>query len=257
METSSRKISTPVYSNKIISLHLQTTNQCKKSCPHVDVCYHHNKNIDGDAGTFNKDLIFDWADRGYKIYESVCELPLGECLRVLALLQRPNYSVTLSYFLFDKHRVILGKYKEQLQITVYSLKQALSVHDYQKLFLIKDQQTFSFFKDHIQNPDLKMMHFVIDKNWIDRNKAGNIIAIYASRKSDTITLDSTFMSYILNGRDIYEDDYIDITYDGTLRRSPFDKDGVPIDFLTTDVDELFNIKIPSTNDKYRSIFSKE
>lgn len=203
-------------------MHLE---KCNYPCPNRASCYfikrnQHEGEIDA-VRVRNKVLC-----SGYKVYESVCQLTEKD-YRITLLKSLKNYSITLSYlwFLKPKFRSALIRIpKEQLQVSIYNLEQSQDLPSLQKLFLIKDTESFNEFT-MIVSKGIENIHFNIDTEWISKEKLEELLTWTKSFKSN-VSFDSCLTSWLVNGECPYKKDYIDISYDGTLRKCPFKKDNI-------------------------------
>lgn len=232
-------------STKIVSLHMD---ECLGNCPHKDVCYHLRKDIIGNGGILPPDFRYDMLERGYQLHESVCNSIRP--LHLILLDSFPNYHVTLPYNLLSND---LLQFKTQLQVTVYSTEQASNLYRVQKLFLIKNEETW-FQSLPMWDKPFEHIHFVVDQNWLTTERLGSLVVKRMSSTGSCITVDSCLESYLINGTCPYRNGrYIDITFDGTLRTCPFTKEGMNIP-KGIDYDELFNLR-QKRNCKYKKLFN--
>jgi len=201
---------------------------CSYNCSNLDVCYHRNKSISlkSTKGVLPINFREQMLSQGYIIHESKCT-PLTIWHENL-LKMYPNYHITIPYQLFEQSKIIIPI--KQVQITIYTKEQALKILNYQKLFLIKNNQTLQYvINEGLWNTPYSHMHFCIDQNWITKKKLQEIFYYRMLSNSSNISIDSCADSWITNGRCPYSNgSYIDITYDNTLRTCPFNKIGIPI-----------------------------
>ena len=239
---------------KIVSLHME---RCYTGCPNETVCYHKRKDISSDKTeeilppNFRQEML----KAGYKLYESVCSVHIIDW--TLLVLYK-NYNLTLPYPLFEFWRSDLVDFKKQLQISVYTKEQARKILDYQKLFLIKDDASLKYaIEEQLWNIPYSYMHFNIDQNYITKKTLQEIL--YHRMLSNTVgtTIDSCAENWIINDECPYEHkQYIDITFDGTLRTCPFSKTGVPLKSVYDGTyDSLFKFCKPEQC-KYAEIFGE-
>lgn len=210
--------------SKIVSLHMDP---CTLNCPNSAVCYHKRKVLQPkDWGTFPETTDFrsTLLNAGYIIHDSVFQL---EDSHLLLLKQYETYNITIPFSLLTEE---LRQYQKQIQISVYSKEQAREVLDYQKLFLIKDNETFDYFKEEgLWNIPYSFMHFNINQDWLTKKYLGDIAYYILLSNAKGTTLDSCAYSWLVNGQCPYaHGNYIDITFDGTLRTCPFNRAGIPI-----------------------------
>ncbi len=238
---------------KIVSLHMEP---CSYDCPNSNVCYHRRKIISSGKTEeiLPSNFRVEMLEKGYVLHESLCnEDILGPCV---LLTRYPNYNLTLPYPTLEKNPQLRTRSK-QLQVSVYTKEQAMSILNYQKLFLIKDDETYDYtIKKQLWNSPYSYMHFCVDQDWIDKEKLQNLT--YYSMLSNTIgtTIDSCATSWIINGRCPYDHgSYVDINFDGTVRSCPFNKNGVPIsEVYNGDYDSLFTLKCAPEKCKYSEMF---
>lgn len=207
---------------KIISLHLQ---RCSGYCPNASSCYHINKEIDtacdleGDAH-----IVTTCIRSGAKVHDSICTYYLQHHYW---LEKYANYNVTLSCDLLRSNSE-LKKFKNQLQVTVYNFEDVWEFREYQKLFLIKDDTTYARFCWLLGGYDgMGRIHFLLDQEYITPELVQEIIVDFNERAEEGQTLDSCLTSWLVNGECPYADgNYIDLTYDDTVRSCPYAKKGV-------------------------------
>lgn len=205
--------------SKIVSLHLE---KCKRGCPHSDICYL-RKRVVGTGYPLPLNFREDMLEQGYTIHEAMCT-PLTSSDKDLLARYR-NYNVTISYPVYIESNVeqsySLGS---QLQVSVYTEAQAVSVNKtVTKLFLIKDLATFRLACSLRNNNNIANLHFNIDMRI-----SSNIQLLMLQNLQKNITLDSCMSSWIINGECPYTTNYIDISYDWTIRKCPFSTNGTPI-----------------------------
>ena len=237
---------------------------CKKRCPHINICYHKQKYKSEHEQSFSLGLRGRvWILRdGYIIHESICNRlkPMHWHL----LKSYSNYNITMSC---EQYEPYLDKVKEQVQLTVYNVDQAEIFRDYQKLFLIKDDDTWEYFLKH-WNMDfgIHKIHYIFEQNYITKDK----LRIAAEKKmfsnDSSVTVDSCFTSYMLNARCPYSyNNYVDITYDGTMRSCPYMKTGKLMPFSFEDnfneykqlMDSVFQVETLTKKCKYLKFFEGE
>lgn len=242
--------------DKIVSLHMHP---CSYDCPNSDVCYHRQKEISSGKTEEVLPLNFreEMLERGYILHESICSTNILYPCSLLA--KYKTYNITLSYSIFEKNPQLRTRSK-QLQITVYTKEQARQVLNYQKLFLVKNDETLQYvIKEGLWNAPYSYMHFCIDQDWITKEKLRDLF--YYRMLSNTIetTIDSCATSWLVNGCCPYNHgSYIDISYDGTLRTCPFNRVGVPIsEVYNGDYNSLFTLQCASERCKYSELFTEK
>lgn len=242
--------------NKIISLHLDQCND--KQCPNRDVCYHVRKNtFDKNIECCSIDFRIKLLKMGYTVYESMCQVTIDDIVgyntRFLLPIKYSNYNLTISWYLFSLYYELFSKIdKNQLQITVHDLYQAKIIPEYQKLFLIKDEISLKFLEQNSQLSSLPNMHYCLDQNFLTKDIMQKIGMCILSSNSKNTTVDSCCHNYIVENKCLYDNNYIDITFDGTLRHCPFNINGYKITNFNN-IKELFNIKIESENCVYKTL----
>lgn len=244
--------------DKIVSLHMEP---CSYDCPNSDVCYHRRKEISSGKTeeVFPINFRTHMLEMGFKLHESVCTTVYSWQMVLLDLF--PNYSITIPFPLFKKSKeegiVIPGK---QVQITVYNKEQARAIPHYQKLFLVKNDETLEYaIKNGLWNMPYSYTHFCVDQDWVTKDKLQELF--YYRMLSNTIgtTVDSCATGWIANGRCPYDHgSYVDINYDGTLRTCPFNKAGVPIsEVYNGDYNSLFTLRCTPERCKYSELFTEK
>lgn len=204
---------------KVISLHLQ---RCWGYCPNASSCYHMKKEIETYKNLEDEHSIAEECIRsGATVHDSVCSLSL----RHIDWLEKyANYNVTLSCFEMRKYKK-LYEFKNQIQVTVYEYNDLIEFIDYQKLFLIKNLKSFLQFCNWI-GKDFGRLHFLLDQAIVNETIIQELIEHFNDKASEGQTLDSCLTSYLVNGECPYKDgNYIDITYDGTVRSCPYARKG--------------------------------
>ena len=222
-------------SNKIVSLHLERCGL--ENCPHQSICYLRNRK--DEKRTVRTDISY-FVRKGYRVYNAICNKVTGNDLWLLN--NYKNYNITLSYNLFKEYDELKDeKIKDQIQVTVYNEEQLKELNNQQKLYLVKDEETLSFFYKHINLP-WKNIHFPIDQSFIDKKKIIEMsLSIISS--NNNITLDSCLTQIVKEHHCIYGDNYIDINYDGTIRKCVFDKEGMYFGIREEDMEKAFDISI--------------
>ena len=238
-----------IMSKKIISIH---SNACHTKCEHANVCYfingeHKKENMKYPISSVFKNITYD-----YDMHYSACNME-DFMLIIPHIIFNDNRFITVSHNLFKQLSTLefetdkYEKLKSKCQITVYDLDTIKSKEykDVQKMFLIKDDKTYetaiNILKTYKVNGYSKI-HFPIEQSWAANNKR-NIISLvsYWNQSEDkSLSLDSCLENYILNNTCVYADDYIDLRYDGTVRRCPF----------TTDKKDIHDINIDNPNDMF-------
>lgn len=234
-------------SSKIVSLHMES---CQHECPHRYDCYHRGKVA--YKGLPPSEFRQEMLERGYVLHESICNGVTDDQWHLLH--SYDNYNITIPYALFDGR---LAQFQTQLQITIYTAEQARELEDYQKLFFIRTDKEWGYFLyKHLWNLPYNKMHFVVNQKWVTKEKASDLAWYRMISNSHGTTIDSCLYSYLINGGCPYADgNYIDITFDGTLRKCPFAKTGVGIP--EGDYEEWFKVDHKPEECRYNQLFSGE
>ena len=239
--------------NKIISVHNYS---CKTKCQHADVCYFVNskhKEVDEiEDGQVDKiETVVDKITGEKDIYYSGCDF----------LPSYVTYGMTIYGHEKEKHMTFssnhynhmvniasskedLEKFKKNIQITVYSLDDLKDAKYYsiQKLYLIKDEESFNIATRILMDGGrYNKVHFPIYQKWAEENedKLLILVGLWNLCNNHSLSLDSCLENYISNGTCGYAEDYIDLRYDGTVRRCPFSDECHEIN--DKNPDEMFNI----------------
>lgn len=238
---------------KIVSLHMES---CSYDCPNVDVCYHRAKtSTSKTVEVLPPDFRVEMLNKGWTIHESVCS-QVAAGMGWILLNKYTNYNITIPFPLLSEG---LKQFAHQLQVTIYTVEQAREIPEIQKLYLIKNDNTFEYALDNFG--DISYIHFCINQKWITRKAIQKLM--YAkmvwSRTNPGITIDSCWEGCSTNHVCSYNSgDYIDITFDGTLRTCPFNKVGVPIDSVYNGTYEsLFTLRTEHEFCKFTEWYGSE
>ena len=217
-------------SKKIISIH---NSKCETLCEHSDVCYFVNaKSENEQVGddvinnvvsniTYNKD-----------IHYSACNLQqtVDICDKITTEQNEYTY-VTMNKLMLKKINFIYENKKELdylhkfIQLTVYSYDDIIADRygNYQKLFLIKDDETYQTAIYILKQKEQHKIHFPVEQNWAaaNENKLIALVSYWNQLGETTMSLDSCLENYVTNGTCVYANEYIDLRFDGTVRRCPF------------------------------------
>jgi len=112
----------------------------------------------------------------------------------------------------------------------------------QKIFLIKNVETFNIAKNIFELPkSYSKIHFVLEQQFVKDNKdlILALVSAWNNCTNKTLSLDSCLQNYVLNGTCAYKDNYIDIRYDGSVRRCPFSDEYHDINY--DNPDDMFSI----------------
>lgn len=233
--------------DRVISLHLQ---RCSGYCPNASSCYHLRKKIDNHWDIEeDASLVLSCIKSGAIVHDSVCTYYLQH----YNWLERyPNYNITLSCELLRGNSE-LKKFKNQLQVSVYSIEDIIEFKEYQKLFLIKDMLSWLSF-DCWLGQDTGRLHFLLDQAIITPSKVEAIVQDFNEYAGEGQTLDSCLTSYLVNGECPYADGhYIDLTYDNTVRSCPYAEKGVRSK-KDESIEVLFGIQTLPQRCKYMEYF---
>ena len=250
---------------RLLSTHMD---KCSiNNCPHREICYHIKRKDTGtrcDSPDMNK-KITNISKQADHIYESICnekniinyiKAQISNVKDLKFDKKKYNITKTMSYNTYQQYLPLfkklinimnikqIDKFIEyhKCQITVYNITQIQSLHyNVQKLLLIKDQKTYEYAlhilsKNFIQYNNI---HFPIYQEWARKNpvKLMTLIDKWNNRINKTISLDSCLENMLINHKCVYMENYIDINYDGTYRKCPFEIEGKPI---TDDIDSMYN-----------------
>jgi hypothetical protein len=241
--------------SKIVSIHID---ECKNPCSNKKQCYLrkravHGTDIQCEIKWFGEGF-YDWAASNDvqvhwavsctdNIYPIECDME-----------EFDNFHMTLPYK-FYKRSTGLKKYGSRIQVTVHDVKELKAVQKdgVQALYLVKDKTTF---KEAIKLLKKQYkVHLNIDQEWVRNNRQDfDYLVTCWPQIPDHVTVDSCVQNYALYGKCMFIKDYIDINYDGTVRRCPFESQGVPIGNKT--MDELFKVKY-KPNCIYTEIFRRK
>lgn len=225
-------------SNNILSLHLE---RCSSRCPNKDVCYHikkkfsYNNIINSYSITSYIDFICS-ENKDITVYDSVCSIDeLNTKVIIENLKIHKNYNITISCKHLPNSTNITEDIIDQIQLSVYSLLDCIKYKNYQKLFLIKDKESYDLFLT-LLDCKIGRIHFNIDKDTITRETLFSIIKEFTYKRTEETSLDSCLESLLVNGECPYLTNYVDLSFDSTIRKCPFEKNGIQI------TDELHSYK---------------
>ncbi|MCK9429000.1 MAG: hypothetical protein M0R17_03180 [Candidatus Omnitrophica bacterium] len=220
-------------SNKIVSFHLH---RCQNECTNKNICYLLNRKPSANYNCISQEKISNLIYT-FKVYESICYR--NEIRGIQAL---KNYNITISSEIIkDFPESLIKDCTNKIQISVYDYnihKICSEYPDHQKLFLIKDNYTLKF-AEGLMNILTGKLCFIIELKYLEQiGKAGlyTFLKLFYNRFDLSQNLDTCLSSWLLNGHCPYEHNYIDINYDGTVRKCPYEKEGHEIpSFNTTDI----------------------
>lgn len=241
------------YSSRILSLHLDP---CVTNCSHRKICYHRNKNIIQENNICNK--YDEFLSLGYKTYEFICgDLTKGN-LYILKKYKHYHLTVSSRNVLVETlDKKLSDKQRKRINISIYNLKEAIEFKDYNKLFLIKDLRTLMFFYILGNNADIGRIHYLVEQNYIlnEPNILRDIIKFFNTygKINSKATMDSCLTSILFNNKCPYTvENCIDITYDGTIRRCPFSRDGIKIPD-NIELNQLWELDLPECNCVFKKL----
>ena len=254
-------------SKKIISVH---NHKCTTGCPHKDVCYFVNGKHFDELPPKNNVIeeAIDNMSEDFEVHYSGCDpMPSMATYASNCSGNEDERHMTMSVneykkFKADKSNIFKNKdFDKNVQMTVYTLKdlQKEEYKDIQKMFLIKNEETFQIacevFMDY---ENFNNIHFPIEHTWAEENvsKLTTLVAEWNKirDKENNISLDSCLENYLLNGTCVYADNYIDLRYDGSVRRCPFSDEFHKID--SENPDKMFEIKF-TPNCIYKKLFGNK
>jgi len=193
-------------------------------------------------------------DSDCKVYQAVCNPVTKDSLLARRALKYPNYSITIGLNDFSDSDDLP---EINWQITVYSEYQIKGHTRYQKLFLIKDTRTLGIYKKVCAGDlgSVGKIHFNIDTSFLTKEILKEIVQAKLSAKVE-VTLDSCLTGFIVNGECPYKKGYVDINYDSTVRKCPFEPNGIQFETRNLTVASLYHLDIPDTICKYYLLFYK-
>jgi len=222
--------------SKQVSVH---NHECNSPCEHADICYlvngkHSDKRISPDA---IEKVLNKLSDK--KVYYSGCNLVDIAANFNSKVINDSNRQITFSKNNLEQMTMVCGDdakhFKDSVQLTVYSQEDIIEplTADMQKMFLIKDEETYLTAYRILQaSKSNHKIHFPIEHTWAAENKdkVVTLIGMWNACTNPAISLDSCLENYIYNNKCVYADDYIDLRYDGTVRRCPFSDESHPINY---------------------------
>lgn len=209
-------------SSKVVSLHLE---KCNLACPNSKVCYHKRKEL-SSGGSLPRSFRQEMLEEGFTLHDSVCSRVTDEQYELLQKYDNYNVTMPATSYLEEKGRP--HDLSPRYQVTVWDPR-ILSTEEIQKLFLIWNEPLFHQLMSVKRSQTIRNLHVVFDADFVRRSDLHSLIGL-AGRG---ITLDSCLWSWFINGCCPYEHNYIDITFDGTLRKCPFNYRGteIPTDYF--------------------------
>jgi hypothetical protein len=239
-------------SSKLVSIH---SDECHTGCPNIDVCYFVKRK---ESKVVNlTDLRLKAISAGYIVHEAISSIIQPTDARLNLVRINKNYNLTVSRNLFDYNITLTRELSylpiNQVQVSCYDHRDLFRFIDYQKLFLIKDEVTFNTYKEIQNDIRLTKVHFTIDQQWLTSSTLKEIVEIHNSSPLHKITLDSCLSNWVVHGKCMYMENYIDLSTDGTFRKCPFKVEGMPINDKT--IKEMIQYTEPVTC-KYQKIFNE-
>ena len=231
--------------NKVVSLHLQ---RCSGDCQNASVCYHKNKarSIYELKRNDCESLRIRLLEEGYKVHESVCEMDSKYYVDLAK--GWSTYNITISCNALARHtyssssyefrRDLINQIKEQVQISVYYNEEVQEFKEFQKLYLIRDNNTLDH-AEFLMKQTTGRLHFLFDKTFLLDKAAEKIVSFTTKfqRRADSLqSADTCLTSWLVNGHCPYDKDYLDITFDKTARKCPYAKKG--IDMVNLELDSI-------------------
>lgn len=224
---------------KIVSIH---ANECKNiKCPERKVCYLCKRNITGGKITPSvyRSVLKELDDKTSHVHYATDVLN-DEAKRLL----EAGANITIPFNVLKANRQYLDLFKDHVQVSIYQLDEIFlnenDLLEYQKLFLIKDTETLNIANDIIETGSMAIgkIHFPIDQNWARNNIISCkdfLLKYYGNDLIDSdITIDNCAAHYLTNGKCGYISNYVDINFDGTYRKCPFEINGDHINNKTID-----------------------
>jgi len=250
-------------SKKIVSVH---NHKCTSGCPHKDVCYFvngkHFDNPDENEADKIEEVIEKISD-DIKVYYSGCDFMESFTTFATKVWDDDRKHMTFSKNMLPHMKTMCGpneinKFNSKVQLTVYTYEDLINpeLKDMQKLFLIKNKDSYNIamriFKYDI---DLNV-HFPIAHNWAANNKDLLLVLIneWNNSNNPNLSLDSCLENYVSNGTCVYSEEYIDLRYDGSVRRCPFSDECHKINYENPDA--MFDIEF-KPNCIYGELFGRE
>lgn len=237
-------------SSKIVSLHME---KCSLACPNSNVCYHKRKGLSLEGGPLPRFFRKEMLEEGFTLHDSVCSGVTDEQYELLKNYDNYNITMPATNYLEEKGR--LHECWPRLQVTVWDPR-ILSEEEIQKLFLVSERSLLLQLMSIKRSQVIRNLHVVFDADFVRETNVFNLIAL-AGRG---ITLDSCLWSWFINGCCPYEHNYIDITFDGTLRKCPFNYRGtdIPKDYFKNEGTYLGLFKLGAEAEEcvYKEIFNR-
>ena len=228
--------------NKVVSLHLE---RCSGYCPNSSQCYLMQRlhSVIPNSIPYRLELKEDLL-QNFKVHEAICNEELNNWDVTQALLKGyPNYNITISSIL-AQYLYWVTNYPNQIQITIYNLNMPWPTM--QKLYLIKDRNTWNY-AYNLMCRNTGRLHFIIDRDFL-RNTMGKtglleFIKKFQERVDKWQTADNCLTSWLVNGTCPYNyNNYIDINYDGTIRKCPYDQNKIGDITSIDSIRELFDLE---------------
>lgn len=242
--------------NKIVSLHIQAS--CG-GCSNKSICYFMNRTKIRDPlfVTSSDRMRVEFLKSGAKVHESICTTDYHYHGALMGMY--PNYNITISAEQILYTRTMEFLKPNQTQISVYNTEQIILYRDFQKLYLVKDFTTLDFAKSLFNESNTGKLHIILEQGFLARQRQilPALIQSFQERKNYSLTLDTCLTSFIVNGHCPYDNNnYIDLSWDGTARSCPYTKDGTRLNdkINYNKLKELFSINLPKPNCFYKELF---
>lgn len=234
-----------IYSNKKISIH---SSFCTGMCPHKKVCYLRKRKKRRTSLILPFSLRRRWLDEKITIYESICYNIWRSNKNLLDNYE--NYNITTMSNMINPNECY--KYKNNLLISIYNRSQAERLKDFKKSFLIKDSSSLRDYEQLLKT-DTGQIYFPIDQSFLTKIILLDIIEKFDKYGRKEHSLDVCLRSYIVNGQCPYKNNYIDINFDGTIRKCPFNTQGYHPSNLSN-INKLFKLELEPEKCKYKELF---
>lgn len=240
--------------NKVISVH---NHACKSKCAHAKECYF----VNGKHFDTNERDVFEIPRKIEEVIEKIsfdkqvhysgCDFTESFYTYGTNIRGNEDYKhMTISYNHYHKMTEMLGienkkAFDKNIQMTVYDKTKLLdrSFRHIQKMFLIKDEASYKVAVDIFKHSGAyNKIHFPIEQTWAEENtdKILILVSLWNMQENNTLSLDSCLENYVTNGTCVYANEYIDLRYDGSVRRCPFSDEYHKINYDNPDA--MFDIE---------------
>ena len=89
------------------------------------------------------------------------------------------------------------------------------------------------------------------------SNCGIMFTGHDGRTNMNVSLDSCLLNWIINSECVFTRNYIDVSYDGSLRKCPYNKDGITLAIEDRDHYNQMNDQCDSTSCYYCKRFKKD